>query len=76
MSEMETPLYYKIYIDLKEQIESGKFKYTLNNNLKKLPIKLLKVINPAIYAGLFLAGLLGLDNSVNITINGGAKKYI
>lgn len=27
MSEMETPLYYKIYIDLKEQIESGKFKY-------------------------------------------------
>lgn len=28
------------------------------------------------YRGFFLAGLFGLDNSLNITINGGAKKYI
>lgn len=58
------------------QTKSGNPHNSFNNNLNKHPTKEANVINPMMYKGFNLAGLLGFESSVNITISGGARKYI
>lgn len=56
------------------QMLKGKCKYRFNPSLSIQPVAEAKVINPIIWKGLFLNGLLGFENSANVTINGGARK--
>ena len=58
------------------QIKRGNPNFTFNNILNAQPTKEAKVIKPTKYKGFALAGLLVFDSSVNITIKGGARKYI